>query len=67
LTPQDRRKVHDALVNSATEGHVSDAESVALLVAYTAGKITGEEYRSQVLAKVTSHCSSVTSHTDCVV
>jgi Fic family protein len=54
LAPQDRRAVHDALVSSAIEGHVSDAESVALLVAYAAGQISGEQYRSQVVAKVPS-------------
>ena len=54
LAPRDRRVVDDALVSSATEEHVSDPESVAILVAYTAGKISGEEYRSRVVAKVTS-------------
>ena len=51
LSPKERRLVHNALVNSVIEGWTPDAESIALLGEFAAGKISIDEYRHRVLAR----------------
>ena len=51
LSLKDRRLVHNALVNSVIEGWTPDADSVALLSEFAAGKISLNEYRELVLAR----------------
>lgn len=51
LSPRDRRLVHNALVNSVIEGWTPDADSVAWLSEFAAGKISIDEYRQRVLAQ----------------
>lgn len=52
LTPQERRLVHDAVVSGAIEGYTPDLESVARLADLATGKITGDQYRAELLASV---------------
>ncbi|WP_079634956.1 antitoxin VbhA family protein [Mycobacteroides abscessus] len=49
LPPRERRMVHDAVANSLIEGYVPDAKTVARLGDLAMGRITGEQYRAEIL------------------
>jgi len=53
LTPEARRLVYEAIVSGGIEGYVPRRESVLELIELAAGRITGDEYRRRVLAKLT--------------
>ncbi len=55
LSPQERRLVHDVVVSGAIEGYTPDRESVARLADLASGKITGDQYRAELLASVRHH------------
>jgi hypothetical protein len=49
LPSRERRMVHDVVASSVVEGDIPDLKSVARLADVAAGKITGDQYRSEVL------------------
>lgn len=53
LTPEARRVAYDAIVSGVIEGYVPRRESVLELIELAAGRITGDEYRRRVLARLT--------------
>ena len=55
LPPRERRMVHDVVVSSVIEGDIPDLKTVARLADVAAGRITGEQCRAEVLARVREH------------
>jgi len=52
LPPHERRMVHDVVASGVIEGDIPDLNSVARLADVVTGKITGEQYRAELLARV---------------
>lgn len=52
LPPRERRMVHDVIVSGVIEGYVPDLKTVARLADVATGKITGDQYRAELLARV---------------
>jgi len=52
LPPQERRIVHDVVTSGAIEGYMPDLESIARLADLATGKITGDQYRAEILARL---------------
>lgn len=52
LPPRERRIVHDAMTSGAIEGFMPDLESIARLADLATGKITGDQYRAEILARL---------------
>ncbi|NTY62045.1 antitoxin VbhA family protein [Mycolicibacterium sphagni] len=52
LPARERRLVHDVVVSGAIEGYTPDLESVARLADMATGKITGDQYRAELRARL---------------
>lgn len=52
LPPKERRIVHDVVVSSVIEGGTPTVESVIRLADVATGKITGDQARAEILARV---------------
>ena len=52
LPPHQRRLVHDAVTSSTIEGDIPDLETVARLADLATGKITGDQYRAEIYARL---------------
>jgi Antitoxin VbhA len=50
LSPQNRRRVYNAVVSSLIDGGTTDRESLLRLIEFAAGRITDDEHKRQVLA-----------------
>lgn len=53
LDAKARRAVYDVVVNSVIEGDKPSRESVLRLIEFAAGRITIDDYKSQVLSALT--------------
>ena len=52
LPPTERRLVHDTVASGVIEGDIPDLEMVARLADVATGKITGDQYRAELLARI---------------
>ncbi len=52
LPPLERRLLHDAVANGVIEGDIPDLKTVARLADVATGKITGDQYRAELLTQV---------------
>ncbi|MFL0294979.1 antitoxin VbhA family protein [Mycobacterium sp. SMC-18] len=52
LPPRERRLVHDTVASGVIEGDIPDLKMVARLADVATGKITGDQYRAELLAQV---------------
>jgi hypothetical protein len=50
LSPQNRRRVYNAVVSSLIDGGTANRDSLLRLIEFAAGRITSEEHKRQVLA-----------------
>ncbi|BCI84783.1 hypothetical protein MTY66_64080 (plasmid) [Mycolicibacterium sp. TY66] len=52
LPPRERRLLHDVVASGVIEGDIPDLKVVARLADVATGKITGDQYRAELLARV---------------
>lgn len=52
LSLRQRRAVHQAVTSSAIEGDIPDLRSVARLADLAADRISGQQYRAEILAGI---------------
>jgi hypothetical protein len=52
LSLRQRRAVHQAVTSSAIEGEIPDLRSVARLADLAADRISGQQYRAEILAGI---------------